>query len=152
MSKNLKLKKVIKSFVLEPISCISRFPMYISRIHILVVFLDLNATYDLFGTGGQGMPIMAWLRVWVHEIREIAKKHRNQFRTACSGDGRRERKRKRINRKRKKNSTPKTRKKMQRPKQKKKEKKNSTPKTRKKKKYGTPRARKRRKRTFDITP
>ena len=36
MSKNLKLKKVIKSFIPEPISCISGSPMYISRIHILV--------------------------------------------------------------------------------------------------------------------
>ena len=40
MSKNLKLKKVIKSFVPEPISCISGLPMYISRIHIFVNFVD----------------------------------------------------------------------------------------------------------------
>ena len=40
MSKNLKLKNVIKSFVPEPISCILEFPLYVSRIHILVVFLD----------------------------------------------------------------------------------------------------------------
>ena len=37
MSKKLKLKKVIKSFVPETISCISGFPMYISRIRILVL-------------------------------------------------------------------------------------------------------------------
>ena len=41
MSKNLKLKKVIKRFVPEQISCISEFPMSISRVRILVVFLDL---------------------------------------------------------------------------------------------------------------
>ena len=41
MSKNLELKKVNKSFVPEPISCILGFPMYISHIRILVVFLDL---------------------------------------------------------------------------------------------------------------
>ena len=40
MSKNLKLKKVNKSFIPEPISCISGFPMYISRIHILVDLVD----------------------------------------------------------------------------------------------------------------
>ena len=45
MSKNPKLKKVIKSFVPEPISCISRFPMYILCIHILVDLVDpLNIT------------------------------------------------------------------------------------------------------------
>ena len=42
MSKNLKLINVIKSFVPESISCISGFRMFISRIHILVVFLDLD--------------------------------------------------------------------------------------------------------------
>ena len=40
MSKNLKLKKVNKGFVPEPISFISWFPMYISRIHILVDLAD----------------------------------------------------------------------------------------------------------------
>ena len=39
MSKNLKLKKVIKSFVPEPISCFFGFPMYISRVRI---YLDVN--------------------------------------------------------------------------------------------------------------
>ena len=58
------------------------------------IFSDLNILHILFSAGGQGMPFMAWLRVWVHKIRGTAKKHRNQFRTASSGDGRRERKRK----------------------------------------------------------
>ena len=40
MLKNLRLKKVNKSFLPEPISCISGFPMSISRIHILVDLLD----------------------------------------------------------------------------------------------------------------
>ena len=43
MSKNLKLKKVIKNFVPEPISYISGFLMYISR--ILVVSLDMALCY-----------------------------------------------------------------------------------------------------------
>ena len=42
MSKNFKLKKVNKSLVPEPILCISGFPMYISRIHISVVFFDVD--------------------------------------------------------------------------------------------------------------
>ena len=46
MSKNLKLKKVIKSFVPESISCFSGFPMYVSHIYILVVFLDLYITFE----------------------------------------------------------------------------------------------------------
>ena len=41
MTKNLKLKKVIKSFVPEPIASFFRIPMSISHIHILFVFLDL---------------------------------------------------------------------------------------------------------------
>ena len=45
-SKNLKLRKVIKSFVPEPISCFSGFPVYISHIRVLVVFLDLNVTLE----------------------------------------------------------------------------------------------------------
>ena len=44
MSKNLKLKKVIKSFVPEPISRISGFPIYILHIHILVDLVDLYVT------------------------------------------------------------------------------------------------------------
>ena len=48
MSKNLKRKKVIKSFVPElkeshqSVSCISRFPMNILHIHIFVVSLDVD--------------------------------------------------------------------------------------------------------------
>ena len=47
MSKNIKLKKVIKSFLPEPISCFSDSYsrmniMSISRVRILVVFLDVN--------------------------------------------------------------------------------------------------------------
>ena len=49
MSKNLKLKKVIKSFVPEPISCF-RIPIYacehyehFMHVNILVIFLDLNS-------------------------------------------------------------------------------------------------------------
>ena len=48
VSKNLKLKKVNKSFVPEPISCFSRFPMFISRIHILVNLVDLYILYSGF--------------------------------------------------------------------------------------------------------
>ena len=58
MSKNLKLKKVIKSFIPEPISCfldsymrmnimniVNVFRMSISHTHILVDFVDpLNVT------------------------------------------------------------------------------------------------------------
>ena len=57
MSKNLKLKKVIKSFVPEPkkrvvsISSVFGFPMSISRIHILVVFWTWICYIRLFATG-----------------------------------------------------------------------------------------------------
>ena len=50
MSKNLKLKKVNKSFVPEPISCFSDSYMFIKicerfmYVNILVVFLDFNVT------------------------------------------------------------------------------------------------------------
>ena len=40
MSKNLKLKKVDKSFVLEPTLSVFGFPKSISRIHILVDLVD----------------------------------------------------------------------------------------------------------------
>ena len=50
MSKNLKLKKVNKSFIPEPkkkvvkcFACVSGFPMYISYIHILVDLGDLGS-------------------------------------------------------------------------------------------------------------
>ena len=49
----------------------------------------------LFGAGGQGMPFRAWFRIWVHQVKEAAKNHKNQFRTANSGDGRREREKER---------------------------------------------------------
>ena len=45
-AKNLKLKKVMKSFVPEPISCISGFPMYISRIHIKLDLVDPYIYYN----------------------------------------------------------------------------------------------------------
>ena len=54
MSKNLKLKKVIKSFVPEPkkrvvsVWRISGFPVYISHIHILVVFLNILQYFRLY--------------------------------------------------------------------------------------------------------
>ena len=41
MSKTLKLKKVNKSFIPEPISRILGFPLYILHIHILLDLLDL---------------------------------------------------------------------------------------------------------------
>ena len=47
ISKNLKHKKVNKSFVPEPISCFSGFRMYISHICILVLFWIFWWTYML---------------------------------------------------------------------------------------------------------
>ena len=73
MSKNLKLKKVNKSFVPEPISC---FSDSLCLFHVFISW-SISWTYMilhmLFGAGGQGMPFMAWLRVWVHTTRETAK-------------------------------------------------------------------------------
>ena len=83
MSKNLKLKKVNKSFVPEPISSVFGFLYAYEHSIISWSYFGPICYIRLFGAGGQGMPFMAWFRIWVHEIRETAKKHRNQCRLIC---------------------------------------------------------------------
>ena len=53
MSKNLKLKKVNKSFVPEPISCNSGFPMSISHINIWLGYIVTDQMSITFMMGNR---------------------------------------------------------------------------------------------------
>ena len=73
------------------------YVIYIWVMNILCtfhIFMYGYVTCILFGAGGQGMSFIAWLRTVSTWIKETIRKHRNLFWTACSGDGRRERKHK----------------------------------------------------------
>ena len=102
-----------------------RFPypyeyVYFTCSYLGRIFLDVNILHILFGAGGQGMSFTAWLRVWVHTIKETAKNIGINFeRLVQVMEGDRGNAKETIE-KRKESSTSKTKQKMRHPKSEKK--------------------------------